>query len=306
MADQISVPESGAGSGSSTATFGDVIQHIFAMPASGTIDTSAAGSDSGAEVVSRSQQPSRKKSPRDGSLVGSRSPARVSPRHGITSSTLSRSPSSRKTIPRSSTGDSQADSRGRPDARNTSGPASGFLGRPSSDKSSSVRRRSKLLSPVSTLVKEPSLGERHGFTPTRVDTPHLTPSFTPTRVDTPITLPRADASAGSSGAGPIPNGVPRGHHEGVPPSAPSGSSRGIEYQPTQLYSPLTTPHVAKRDHMEDSQAGKRPMEPSSLPLPSPARARTSSPRMKAQEPLSYLAEQVSPASRAAENPMFMI
>ena len=133
MADQISVPDSGAGSGSSTATFGEGVRQIFAMTASGQVDTSPAASDSGAEVVSRLQRASRRKSPRDGSLVGSRSPARVSPRHGITSSTSSRSPSSRKTIPRSLPGDVQAGSRGRSDARNASGPASGFLGRPSSE-----------------------------------------------------------------------------------------------------------------------------------------------------------------------------
>ena len=65
------------------------------------------------------------------------------------------------------------------------------------------------------------------------------------------------------------------------------------------------PRVAQRDHMEESQAGKRPMEPSSLPLPSPARARTSSPRVRPQEPLSFLAEHVSAASRVVANPVFM-
>ena len=158
MADHISVPDSGAGSGSSTATFGQGLRDVFAMPASTTIDTSAAGSDSGAEVVSRPQQPSRKKSPRDGSIVGSRSPARVSPRHGITSSTSSRSPSSRLTIPRSSTGNSQVDPRGRSSGRNTPGQASGFLVRSSSDKRSSVRQRSKMLSPVPTVAKGPYIG----------------------------------------------------------------------------------------------------------------------------------------------------
>jgi len=54
--------------------------------------------------------------------------------------------------------------------------------------------------------------------------------------------------------------------------------------------------------MEDSQAGKRSMEPSSLAQPSPARARTSSPRVRTQEPLSYLAENASPAAVVA-NPM---
>ena len=50
MADLVSVPDSGAGSGSSTATFGEGIGQIFAMPASGQVDTSAAESDSGVDV----------------------------------------------------------------------------------------------------------------------------------------------------------------------------------------------------------------------------------------------------------------
>ena len=57
--------------------------------------------------------------------------------------------------------------------------------------------------------------------------------------------------------------------------------------------------------MEDSQAGKRAMEPSSLPHPPSVRARTSCPRVRNQEPLSFLAEHVSPTSRVVVNPGLM-
>ena len=289
MADQVSVPDSGAGSGSSTATFGLGLRSVFAMPAN-LVDASD-GNDSGTDAVSGPNRLRRKKSPRDDSQVRTRSLARVSPSHGITSATSSsRSPSS-KMLLRSTTDRSPTDPRGRSGDRKTSGQASGFVARSLSDKTTLVRRRAK--PPTSS-------GERQVFTPTRLDTPH----FTPTRVDTPFTLPHPDPSAGSSGAVPIPNGVPRGYREGSIPAAPSGPSRGIN-QPTQLYSPQTIPGAAQRDHMDDSQAGKRAMEPSSLPQPPSGRPRTSSPRIRTPEPLSYLPEQVSPASGVVMNPIHM-
>ena len=61
MADLISVPDRGAVSGSSTATFGDGLGQIFAMPASGRVDTSIAESDSGVDIGSQSQRVVRRR-----------------------------------------------------------------------------------------------------------------------------------------------------------------------------------------------------------------------------------------------------
>ena len=137
MADLVSVPDSGAGSGSSTATFGEGIGAIFAMPVSGQqVDTSAAESDSGVDVGDSSfdGRPSKprgasKRALDDDSWIGPRSPAPAPSRHGTAATPSSRSPSSRRPPQQSSTGSGPGGLRGRPDARSPSVPVSGFSGR---------------------------------------------------------------------------------------------------------------------------------------------------------------------------------
>ena len=191
MADLVSVPDSGAGSGSSTATFGEGIGQIFAMPVSGQVDTSAAESDSGVDVLPPPLRGIRRRAPGDGSLVGSRSPARVPPRNGIPFTLSSRSPSSRRQSSQGIPGSVPAGPRGRPDARSPSGPASGSSGQLPNVISSSAAsggvsptfRQSPSIAP--TVVDGPSIAGGEGYTPTRVDTP-----FT-TRIDTPASSPGA-------------------------------------------------------------------------------------------------------------------
>ena len=55
--------------------------------------------------------------------------------------------------------------------------------------------------------------------------------------------------------------------------------------------------------MDDSQAAKRAIEPSSLPLPAVSRARTVSPTTRVPEPLSYFPEHASPSSRLVAAPL---
>ena len=103
MADLVSVPDSGAGSGSSTATFGENLGQIFAMPSSGQVETSAAETDSGVDA----RDPGSYGRVRGRVLrLGNepRSLTRASPRHGASSTPSSRSPSTRRTPTQSSTG----------------------------------------------------------------------------------------------------------------------------------------------------------------------------------------------------------
>ena len=299
MADQISVPDSGAGSGSSTATFGEGIGQIFAMPVSGQVDTSAAESDSGVDVLPPPVRGVRRMAPGDESWGGSRSPARVPPRHGISSNPSSRSPSSRRPPQQNSPGSVPVGPRGRLDVRSPSVPVSGSYGRLPNGVSSSASpggfsptfRQSPSIATI--VVDGPSIAGGAGYTPTRLDTP-----FTPTRIDTPAVSP---------GAMPTPNGIPDGHHGSMPVLSPylQGSQR-IEPQSlaaTQYYSSPTSPVGGRRELMDDSQAAKRAIEPSSLPLPAVSRARTVSPTTRVPEPLSYFPEHASPSSRLVAAPL---
>ena len=280
MADLVSVPDSGDGSGaSSTATFGQSLQTVFAMPAADQVETSVAGSDSGADVVYRPNVRTRRVTPREGSGSGTRSPNRVPVRNGSTqSSTTSRSPSARPTTLRSSRDDSQAGSRGRSSKRDTSGQASGSqVSKSPGDMQPSARPISKTPSPAQGS-RDPHAGKGQVYTPTVLDTPQGSPSFAPTRVDSPITLPRVEVLACQSGAGPVPNGVPREHHGGSLPTAMTELVRGRDLQPMQLTPSRTNTRTEQKDYMDASQAGKRSLEPGSMSQPSTGRARTASPR----------------------------
>ena len=315
MADLVSVPDSGAGSGSSTATFGEGLGQIFAMPVSGQVDTSAAESDSGVDVCDSGMDGDppqlkgvRRMAPEDDSWIGPRSPARVPPRHGTSAIPSSRSPSSRRPPPQSSTGSVPGGLRGRPEARSPSDSASGSSGRQPIGVISAAAlggvsptvMQSPSIAP--TLIEASPIDGGSGYSPTRVDTP-----FTPTHIDTP---------ASSPGALPTPNGMAEKHQVSMPSQAPflqrSQRTEPPSLAPTQYYPSPTSPIGVRREHMDDSQAAKRANEHSSLPHRSVTRARTVSPltrvpeprtSTRVPEPLSYLPEHASPSSGSVVIPI---
>ena len=176
MADHdIAVPDSGAGSGSSTATFGEALGHIFAMPAS-PIDTSSAAEDSGVDVVflEQSSKPRRRPPGEVSGSPGSRSPARTTPpRHGASPSSSTRRPSTHGN-PRGRSGsrnlsDQVSENRERP-SRGTLSPAGSHHAPTTRDRShygSPSQQASSLGSPASVP---------YGYTPTRLDTPTYIPT----------------------------------------------------------------------------------------------------------------------------------
>ena len=194
------VPDSGGGSGSSTATFGDSIGHVFAMPTRQS-DTSSAAEGSGVDVTMPIRQPRRRPQGSNSASPGARSLGHAtSPRHGP-----STSPTSRMAPTQSRSAGSQGmrsqDQRGRSGSRKLSDTVGGFqehsvrspFSPVGSHGESMQRDRSHYGSPSqhASAVGSPS------YVPTRLDTPVLTPhhSYTPTRVDTPAWEVREDRCA---------------------------------------------------------------------------------------------------------------
>lgn len=192
------VPDSGGGSGSSTATFGDSIGHVFAMPTRQS-DTSSAAEGSGVDVTMPIRQPRRRPQGSNSASPGARSLGHAtSPRHGGPST----SPTSRMAPTQSRSAGSQGmrsqDQRGRSGSRKLSDTVGGFqehsvrspFSPVGSHGESMQRDRSHYGSPSqhASAVGSPS------YVPTRLDTPVLTPhhSYTPTRVDTPAWEVRED------------------------------------------------------------------------------------------------------------------
>ena len=192
------VPDSGGGSGSSTATFGDSIGHVFAMPTRHS-DTSSAAEGSGVDVAMPVRQPRRRPQGSNSASPGARSLGHAtSPRHGGPST----SPTSRMAPTQSRSAGSQGvrgqDQRGRSGSRKLSDTVGGFqehsvrspFSPVGSHGESMQRDRSHYGSPSqhASAVGSPS------YVPTRLDTPVLTPhhSYTPTRVDTPAWEVRED------------------------------------------------------------------------------------------------------------------
>ena len=119
------VPDSGGESGSSTATFGDSIGHVFAMP-NRQSDTSSAAEGSEVDVVMPLRQPRRKPQGSNSASPGARSPGHAtSPRHGSATSPTSRmTPSQSRST--GSQGKRTQDQRGRSGSRNLSDAVGGF------------------------------------------------------------------------------------------------------------------------------------------------------------------------------------
>ena len=202
---EISVPDTSAGSGSSTATFGEVLGQICTVPVS-RVDTSSAAEDSGTDVVYRepSSMPRRRLPGEVSGSSGSRSPARASPhRHRASPLSSTRRPST------------QGNPRGRSGSRNSSDQVSEKQERPprgtfspaGSHQAPASRDRSHYGSPSQQASSlRSSASAPYGHTPTRLDTPVYTPTrvdtaaYTPTRIDTPMRSPsgsRLDSPAWS-------------------------------------------------------------------------------------------------------------
>jgi hypothetical protein len=190
------VPDSGGGSGSSTATFGDTLGHIFNAMPSRQSDTSSAAENSGVDVVMPTQRDKPRRRPQGSSSAspGTRSLARAtSPRNGGSpASSSSRIPPT-QSRPAGSQGMNGHDPRGRAGSRTLSDTVGRLQERPSRGQLSPVgghveslpRDRSHYGSPSQqeSAVGSPATSFAH----TRVDTPVRTPhqSYTPTRLDTP-------------------------------------------------------------------------------------------------------------------------
>ena len=169
----VPVPDSGGGSGSSTATFGDELGLIFnALPAN-QVDTSAA-SESGAEIVTGPvRRPRLRREP--GISFGSRSPIRPS-RHGSASGSRSsvsprqgRAPESRGRSPFEKVSNELASSRGQDgSSRREGGGRGGSSGY--ADGSPSLQQVSAGSPFIQTMIDSPS------FPPTLLYTPSIAPT----------------------------------------------------------------------------------------------------------------------------------
>ena len=128
------VPDSGGGSGSSTATFGDTLGHIFNAMPSRQSDTSSAAENSGVDVVMPTQRDKPRRRPQGSSSAspGTRSLARAtSPRNGGSpASSSSRIPPT-QSRPAGSQGMNGHDQRGRAGSRTLSDTVSRNQERPS-------------------------------------------------------------------------------------------------------------------------------------------------------------------------------
>ena len=281
----VPVPESGGGSGSSTATFGEGLGQIFAMPATHQ-DTSAAD-DSGVDVVDPPPRRPKRSEPGNNSS-GSRSPVRTPHRHGVSPLPRSTRSLGASSLPRSSrspghsSGNEQrrspefrgrspfdqgeANSRGScPDV--ASGQASAFPGPPAGQRTSPSCAPTVLDSLYSPTIAGSVFRTPSPYSPTVVGSvlrapSHMgnSPSLTPTVVRTPYAATWVNSPAQMRNVGTL----------SFEPSRPS--QRGREFM--------------------DSTSGsmKRGSDQGSLPSPSLVRPRTES-APPFREPLSHYPEE---------------
>ena len=295
----VPVPESGGGSGSSTATFGDGLGLIFnALPAS-QLDTSAA-SESGADIVTG---PVRRPRPRrePGTSLGSRSPIRPS-RHGSASGSRSSvspgqggAPKSRGrsrfemasnelTSSRGQDGSSRREGGGR-------GGSSGYA-----DGSPSLQQVSAGSPFIPTMIDSPS------FPPTLLYSPSIAPTvvrspFAPTIVQSPASVvPLLVRSPFASTMVQSPASI-------APWPARSPFVASVSQSPRRSEH-VGTPSFELRSRMDASGSpSKRTLDIGSVQSPSLVKPRRMASAPRYMEPLSHLPEHASPSEAQPLGPL---
>ena len=252
---QSSVPLSVDGSGSSTATFGEV--HVFAAAPNmnvGPEETSAA--ESGAEVHMRGSRqrpkiisPGSKSQASGGSGTGSRSPVRVPPRHGSASPTAAgqRVRDEQRVRGRSQQGNQQPDGAARSSTARLGQAEGSVFGYASARPEQAVSGYDRAVATprasdsVGTGGRRqpngmsPTPSHRHGEgNPTSRDRSHFgspytptlgdgsSPSFAPTRLDTPSSPSRVEGSPSMVSTVPYGAVSPSGEYVPSAGASPAG------------------------------------------------------------------------------------